>query len=1011
MFKPITTRELTENPWIRLVYVNSETGEETVKEFNLQKFIQRYSSLAEQYMHHGKYSVIGKFYDKLIWTFQIKTACTDGIRLFINPLFLKDLMDTCEADTLKRAMELQKKGINWKSPDNPANFDVKFEAAKYFYFIIMHECYHMIYRHVEQAKRKQETQNGGEYIHWLANTSMDMEINRDIEKQWTEFKGTTVAIDGWLQEKYGNDVWTTIFDKRYAAGEQMPDNDKPIIPTQRLNPPGGGSPQPQNGDDNKREYEAAQDYVDGWKKALDDYKAGKLDPRNYTPLPVDKSKFSHQVLGFLNMVQESSSVPAQNGGVNQDEWNQGYNDAVIAIINAMNAQGGGGGGGDVKITNLPQPPSFGGGDGESDDNQDGDQSQQQKNNQNQNGGGGAANSSQEIDKMSGQQAADSAQQSANNAKQAANQAQQAADSAQQKANQSGSQADQQAADNAQAAANAAQSAADTAQKAANDAKNAAGNGNDDAAKQKAKDAANAANRAQQAANQAKQQASQGSGSGASKKPITNSKDLGDDKSGKGQQNKGAANSSQDIDKMSGSDAANSAQQSANNAQQSANNAKQQAGQSGSSADQKAADNAQAAADAAQKAADEAKSAASNGDDSTARQKAKEAANAANQAQQAANQVSQNGQQSQQSGQQGQQAGQQGQQNDQQGQNQNGNNQQNGQQQGDNPWANDETPTYKVSAGSKWKDQGSDLISTEEGCKIMENEGEDISREINKTPEDHIKAKMQELGKKLAEVGKSAGRGYTMAERLAEIAKSLESPKIKWRRLLLRHFKNLGLKPEDEYKRKISRTEEYRDDWSEKVVPYKLELEARNSADIFYLVDASGSISDKDLQIVFRELIGLEVKEDLDIRKSAFVYFSDNFDESRIRVWYKETDDKEKMRMVKYVSGKDAYGGTDISGSIVHVTQLKKSKNRAMRDLYSRTDPQTLIICFTDGCEGGSFSQVGALPRSIRDKIVFVILNTESESWGFNSVVPQIIQSAKVAPKNIVCIDTQKDLVR
>jgi hypothetical protein len=229
--------------------------------------------------------------------------------------------------------------------------------------------------------------------------------------------------------------------------------------------------------------------------------------------------------------------------------------------------------------------------------------------------------------------------------------------------------------------------------------------------------------------------------------------------------------------------------------------------------------------------------------------------------------------------------------------------------------------------------------------------------------------------------------------------------------VLRHFKNLGVKPQDEYKRKLSRTEEYRDDWSEKVVPYKLDLEARNSADIFYLVDASGSISDTDLQIVFRELIGLEIKEDLDIRKSAFVYFSDNFDESRIRVWYKDTDDKEKMRMVKYVSGKDAYGGTDISGSIVHVTQLKKSKNRAMRDLYSRTDPMTLIIVFTDGCEGGSFAQVGNLPRSIRDKIVFVILNTESEGWGFNTVVPQIIQSAKVAPKNIVCIDTQKDLVR
>ena len=1011
MFEPITTRQLTEHPRVKLVYINPETGEEIEDEFNLQKFIQRYTSLYEQYMHHGKYSVIGKFCDRLIWTFQIKTACTDGIRMFVNPLFARQLEKNRETTVMEDVKELVKKGKNWK---DPSVFDVKYETAKYFFFIVMHECYHMIYRHVEQSKRKPETANGGEYIHWLANTSMDIEINRDIEKQWPEFQGTTEAIDGWFKPEYGNKVWTVIFDERYAAGEQMPDNSQPVIPTQRLNPPGGGGQQPQNGDDNKREYEAAQDYVDGWTKALEDYKAGKLDPRNFNPLPVDKSKFSHQVLGFLT---EAAS------NFNQDEYNQGYNDAVIAIINAMNAQGGGGGGGDVKITNLPPPPSFGGGgEGEGDSSQ---QNQQQQNQQNQNGGGGAANSSQQIDKMDGQQAANSAQQSANNAKQSAQQAQQAADAAKQKANQSGSQADQQAADNAQAAADAAQSAADAAQKAADAAKNAAGNGNDQQARDKAKDAANAANQAQQAANQAKQQA--GHGGGKQSKPITNSKDLGDNKSGNSQ-SPGAANSSQEIDKMSGQQAANSAQQSANNAKQSAQQAqqaadaaKQKAGQSGSSADKQAANNAQKAADAAkgaadkaQSAADASKDAAANGNDQQARDKAKDAADAASQAQQSANQAKQQaGQQSGQNGQQGQQAGQQGQQ---QG------NQQNGQQQGDSSDSqqsgqegqtaqNGEIPTYKVTGGHKWKDQGGDLISTEEGCKIMEGEGEDISREINKTPEDHIKKKMAELGKKLQDVGKNAGRGYTMGERLAEIAKSLESPKIKWRRLLLRHFKNLGTKPQEEYKRKLSRSEEDRADWNEKIVPYKQDMETRNSADIFYLVDASGSISDTDLQIVFRELIGLEIKEDLDIRKSAFVYFSDNFDESRIRVWYKDTDDKEKMRMVKYVSGKDAAGGTDISGSIVHVTQLKKSKNRAMRDLYSRTDPMTLIIVFTDGCEGGSFSQVGNLPRSIRDKIVFVILNTESESWGFNTVVPQIIQSAKVAPKNIVCIDTQKDLVR
>lgn len=282
-------------------------------------------------------------------------------------------------------------------------------------------------------------------------------------------------------------------------------------------------------------------------------------------------------------------------------------------------------------------------------------------------------------------------------------------------------------------------------------------------------------------------------------------------------------------------------------------------------------------------------------------------------------------------------------------------------------------------------------------------------DANETPEDHVKKIMKQVKDKLREVGKSAGRGMSMADRLAEIEAALAPPQIKWKALLLRHFKALGVRPDIDSKMKRARFGTDRADRFEKIEDFTVEEKKRMSADIFYLVDASGSISDEDLQIVFRELIGLETKTGLDIRKAAFTYFSDDFREDRIRVWYRETSPKEKMKMVKHVQGKDVGGGTNISGSVKHVVDLRKSKNHELRHLFSVTEPQTLIIVFTDGLEGGSFSDIANLPPKIRKKIIFVIMNQENDSWGFKTVVPHIIQDAQVPEKNIVCIDTSKDL--
>jgi len=119
-----------------------------------------------------------------------------------------------------------------------------FEVAKGFIFVIIHECYHQLYRHIEQSKRKKETRNATPAIHRLANISMDDEINRDIEEQFPEFDGITKLIDGCIEkEEYPHEIWMDIFDDKMQKGIQVPKGPT-IPPPQQPQPPGGGGQQP-----------------------------------------------------------------------------------------------------------------------------------------------------------------------------------------------------------------------------------------------------------------------------------------------------------------------------------------------------------------------------------------------------------------------------------------------------------------------------------------------------------------------------------------------------------------------------------------------------------------------------------------------------------------------------------------------------------------------------------------------------------------------------------------------
>ena len=175
---------------------------------------------------------------------------------------------------------------------------------------------------------------------------------------------------------------------------------------------------------------------------------------------------------------------------------------------------------------------------------------------------------------------------------------------------------------------------------------------------------------------------------------------------------------------------------------------------------------------------------------------------------------------------------------------------------------------------------------------------------------------------------------------------------------------------------------------------------RNSADVFYLVDSSGSIGRRELYRAFSEVIALESRSDMNIKKSAFTYFALDINENRIRVWYKDDSKKKKMELIQYVDNLDVGGGTDIAGSVVHVTKLK-------RQFYSPNNPKTLIIVFTDGVDY-NFDKLKTLPERIIRNLIFIIMNTPGDGWGFNTVIPKLLASG-VVEKNIVCIDISKDL--
>ena len=104
---------------------------------------------------------------KITWTidYRVPTACTDGIRIFINPIFAHQLICRSNENIMSSYRKCKNRGLGWQN-EFIQNYGVNNGKGGYLFnsvreitnfynyrplaFIILHEIYHQIYRHIEQ---------------------------------------------------------------------------------------------------------------------------------------------------------------------------------------------------------------------------------------------------------------------------------------------------------------------------------------------------------------------------------------------------------------------------------------------------------------------------------------------------------------------------------------------------------------------------------------------------------------------------------------------------------------------------------------------------------------------------------------------------------------------------------------------------------------------------------------------------------------------------------------------
>ena len=227
--------------------------------------------------------IISKFQKPLLWTLseRISTAACDGLRIVFNPVFAYKLISMGKDDFLNNRAKGDSKKYQSNRERNQA-------VSKYFLYVLMHEAYHALYRHIEAGELKEETSEGKNAE--LANVAMDAEINRDIERQFMQFSGCTNTLNGVFDPRFPVENWEEIFDAYFYKNMELPAHEESSNdqnwsePKVKIKPKeqremDGPQPPPPPGPD----QEFSDDYKKGWSDAIDDVTSSKVDPKTYNP--------------------------------------------------------------------------------------------------------------------------------------------------------------------------------------------------------------------------------------------------------------------------------------------------------------------------------------------------------------------------------------------------------------------------------------------------------------------------------------------------------------------------------------------------------------------------------------------------------------------------------------------------------------------------------------------------------------------------------------------------------
>ena len=206
---------------VKVKITDAITGEQTEEEIipaEIASFCEMAKTQAASTRELGP--ILGRFNKPILWSFNIDTAASDGVRIAFNPVFAEQLLYKGKG----QVKELMSQGKRMSQSDRVITM------ARLVLYVICHEAYHQIYRHREQAERKAETQGGKN--HQLANIAMDAEINRDLEKQIPKyFAGATEECDGIFDDRFRMEPWQVIFDAYFynkVSTPQQPINQNPV---------------------------------------------------------------------------------------------------------------------------------------------------------------------------------------------------------------------------------------------------------------------------------------------------------------------------------------------------------------------------------------------------------------------------------------------------------------------------------------------------------------------------------------------------------------------------------------------------------------------------------------------------------------------------------------------------------------------------------------------------------------------------------------------------------------